>query len=183
MEETEGRDTNPHSNVGTSCHCDAWWFGGLWFDTLDSAAGEAVPKKIFLKSSSQEIPPQKKNLIQENRRDLYGFAARRKDSGFNSVVKKQQSHHFAHNCPAARVCFMCRFTVRCRYKADARLCVWRAGASAAAWTLRPGSLQPFCEVRPFASKAEVELFFTAILEAKSCVSHVYVNDKVSNYSV
>lgn len=129
------------------------------------------------RSGSKENVPVRR-LIQENRRDLYGFAARRKYGGFNSVVKKQRSHHFPHNCPAARVCFMCRFTVCCRYKADARLCVSRAGASAAAWTLRPGSLQPFCEVCPFASKAEV-----AILEGKSWVSHVYVNNKVSNYSV
>lgn len=67
---------------------------------------------------------------------------------------------------------MCRFTVCCRYKADARLRVSCAGASATAWTLHPGSLQCFCEVCPFARKAEVELFFIAILEAESWVSHV-----------
>lgn len=56
VEETEGSDTNLRSNVGTSHHGAA----RLRFDTLDSAAGEAVPKKK--KSSSQEIPPQKKKI-------------------------------------------------------------------------------------------------------------------------
>lgn len=82
----------------------------------------ALQKKRFQKNLPVRRFLLRKNLIQENRRDLYGFAVRRKDSGFNSVVKKQQSHHFPYNCPAARVCFMCRFTVCCHYKADVRLC-------------------------------------------------------------
>lgn len=113
--------------------------------------GTSGSKKIF-----QSGVLLRKNLIQENRRDLYGFAARRKDSGFNW---KSSSPITSPITVLLHVCVLCAVL----------LC---AGACAAAWTPRPGSLQSFCEVCPFASKAEVELFFTAILEAKSWVSHV-----------
>lgn len=156
VEETERRDTNLHFNVGTRL---------LLIHCRRSGSKKKLPvrrfllrkKKIWFRKTAEifmALPPEGKTAV---------------------------SHHFPYNCPAARVCFMCRFTVCCRYKADARLCVSHAEASAAAWTLRPGSLLPFCEVCPFASKAEVELFFSAVLEAKSWVSHV--NNKVSNYSV
>lgn len=94
------------------------------------------------KSSSQEIPPQKKKIWFRKTAEVFMALPSEGKTAVLSLWWKSSSPITSPiTVLLARVCFMCRFTVCCRYKSDAGLRVPRAGTSAAAWTLRPGSLQ------------------------------------------